>query len=126
MNMKQKVKIEIQQMSIDKRYYLREGIIKNHNFVINENIFFQAIDSDINWHEEIRKLTTGQGKDYTAECLLDYDYIKNHYRLIAVDLSRQKELDADPKGIQQIELVRQLKHPDDALVANESMLVLTI
>ena len=48
-------------------------------------------------------------------CLLqinssDYDYIKNHYRLIAVDLSRQKELDADPKAIEQIEFVRQLKN----------------
>ena len=40
---------------------------------------------------EIRKLTTGQGEDYTAGCLLDYGYIKNRYRLIAVDLSRQKE-----------------------------------
>ena len=37
-------------------------------------------------YEEIRKLTTGQGGDYTAGCLLEYDYIKNHYRLIAVDL----------------------------------------
>ena len=57
---------------------------------------------------------------------MDYDYIKNHYRLIAVDLSRQKELDADPKAIQQIVFVRQLKNPDDAIVANGSMFVLTI
>ena len=42
-------------------------------------------------------------------CLLDCDYIKYHYRLIAVDSSRQKELDADPKAIQQIEFVRQIK-----------------
>ena len=41
--------------------------------------------------------------------LLDYDYIKNNYRLIAVDLCKQKELDADPKVIQQIEFTRQLK-----------------
>ena len=46
-----------------------------------------------------RKLTTGQGEDYTTGCFLDYDYIKNHYRFIAVDLSRQKELNADPKAI---------------------------
>ena len=58
-------------------------------------------------YDEIRKLTTGRGKYYTTGCLLDYDYIKNHYRLIAVDLSRQKELDADPKAIQQIEFVGQ-------------------
>ena len=44
--------------------------------------------------------------------MLDHDYIKNHYRVIAVDLSRQKELDADPKAIQHIEFVGQLKHSD--------------
>ena len=41
--------------------------------------------------------------------LLDYDYIKNHYRSIAVDLSTEKELYVDPKTIQQIESVGQLK-----------------
>ena len=41
---------------------------------------------------------------------MDYEYIKNNYRLRAVDLSRQIELDADPKAIQQIKLVRQLKY----------------
>ena len=51
---------------------------------------------------------------------------KNHYRLIAVDLSRQKELDADPKVIQQIGFFGQLKNPDDAVAANESMFALKI
>ena len=58
--------------------------------------------------------------------MLDYDYIKDHYRLIVADLSRQKELDVDPKAIQQKEFVGQLKNSDDAVVANESMFVLTI
>ena len=66
----------------------------------------------------------GQGEDYTTECLLDYVYIKNHYRLIAVHWSRQKESDADPKGIQQIESIGQLKYLDNSIVANESMFVL--
>ena len=44
--------------------------------------------------------------------MLGYDYIKNHYNLIAVDLSRQKESDADPKAIQQIEFVGPLKNVD--------------
>ena len=44
--------------------------------------------------------------------MLGYEYIKNHYRLVAVDLSRQKESDADPKAIQQIEFVRQLNKLD--------------
>ena len=41
----------------------------------SKNIYDQAIDSDIKWYEEIRKLKTGQGEDST-ECLLDYDYKK--------------------------------------------------
>ena len=45
--------------------------------------------------------------------MLDYDYIKNHYRLKAVALSRQKELDDDPKAFQQLELVGQLKKLDN-------------
>ena len=47
------------------------------------------------------------------DVFLDDDYIKNHYRLIAVDLSRQKELEVDPKAIQQIEFVGQLKDLDN-------------
>ena len=56
------------------------------------------------------KSTTGQGEDYTIGCLLDYEYIKNHYRLIAIDLSRQKN--PDPKAMQQIEFVKQFKKLD--------------
>ena len=73
-----------------KRYYLPKGIIDNYNVIINgKNFYDQTIDSDIKPYEEIRKLTTRQGEDYTTGCLLDYDYIKNHYRLIAVDSSRR-------------------------------------
>ena len=45
-----------------------------------------------------RKLAKRQGENYTKGCLLDYEYVKNHYRLIAVNLSIQKELDVDPKA----------------------------
>ena len=96
-----------------KSYYLTKEIINNHYVFINrKNVYDQAIDSDIKRFEEIRKLTTGQGEDYTTGCLLDYDYVKSHYKLIAVDLSRQKELDVDPKAIQQTELIGQLKKLD--------------
>ena len=54
-------------------------------------------------------VNNSEGKDYTTGCLLDYGYIQSHYELIAVNLGRQKELDADPKAIQQIEFVAQLK-----------------
>ena len=45
----------------------------------------------------------GKGDNYTTGSLLDYNYFKKHYKLVAVDLSKQKELDADPRSIQQIE-----------------------
>ena len=45
----------------------------------------------------------GKGEDYTTGSSLDYDYFKRNYKLVAVDLSKQKELDADPRAIQQIE-----------------------
>ena len=41
--------------------------------------------------------------------MLDYEYFKDHYQLIAIDLSRQKELDADSRAIQQIEFYKMLK-----------------
>ena len=41
--------------------------------------------------------------DYTTGCLLDYQNFKDHYQLIAVNLGKQRELDADPRAIQQIE-----------------------
>ena len=52
--------------------------------------------------ENIRKITTGQGDDYTTGCLLDYTYFKKYYKMIAIDLSKQQALDADPKAVQQI------------------------
>ena len=51
-------------------------------------------------YKETRKLTTEKGEDYATGCLLDYEYIKNNYRLIAIDLSKQKKLDVDPKAVQ--------------------------
>ena len=103
---------------------ITKGVIDN--VIINENFYDQPIDSYIKRYKEIRKLTTGQGKDYANGYLLDYDYIKNHYRLIAVNLSRQKELDTDSEAIQKMEFVGQLKNPDNAIVDNGSMFVLTI
>ena len=46
-------------------------------------------------YENIRKVATGQGDDYTTGCLLDYIYFKNYYEMVAVDLSKQQTLDAD-------------------------------
>ena len=59
--------------------------------------------------------------------MLDYEYIKNYHRLIAVDLSKQKALDADPNAIQQKEFGEQLKYNDgENADGAKSVFVLTI
>ena len=67
-----------------------------------KNVFNQPVKDDKVTYENIRKIATCQGDDYTTDCLLDYIYFKNYYKMIAVDLSKQQALDADPKAIQQI------------------------
>ena len=59
----------------------------------------QPINSMIKTYKNIRKIATGQGDDYTTGCLLDYTYFKKYYKMIAIDLSKQQVIDADPKAI---------------------------
>ena len=66
------------------------------------NFYDQPINDRIKQCDEVRKVSTGYGDDYTTGCLLDYAYFKDNYRLIAVDLSKQNALDADPRAIQQL------------------------
>ena len=73
------------------------------------NFYDQPINDLIKQCDEIRKVSAGYGDDYTTGCLLDYAYFKDNYRLIAVDLSKQKALDADSKAIQQIIFTGKIK-----------------
>ena len=50
----------------------------------------------------LEKLLIGQSDDYTTDCLIEYLYSKIYYKLIAIDLSKQQKLDADPKAMVQI------------------------
>ena len=63
-----------------------------------KNVFDQPVKNDKVTYENIRKITIGQGDDYTTGCLLDYTYFKKYYKMIAVDLSKQQVLDDDPKS----------------------------
>ena len=64
-----------------------------------KNLFDQLIKDNKATYENIRKIATGQGDDYTTGCLLDYTYFKKYYKMIAIDLSKQQVLDSDPKAI---------------------------
>ena len=93
---------------IHDRYYLSNVEIKDYNIMINgENSFDQPIKNNKVTYEN-RKIATGQGDDYTAGCLLDYPYFADTYKMIAVDLSKQQVLDADPRAIQQINFTANL------------------
>ena len=90
-------------------YYLPTVEIKDYNTMINgENFFDQPIKNNKVTYENIRKIATGQRDDYTTGCLLDYPYLKDTYKMIAVDLSKQQALDADPRAIQQINFTANL------------------
>ena len=73
-----------------------------------KHLFDQPIKDTKITYENIRNISTGQGDDYRTGCLLDYIYFKNYYQMIAIDLSKQQALDADPKAIQQINFIANL------------------
>ena len=87
-----------------RKYYLPRVETNNYNVLIDgRNFYDQPIGEQIKKYDEIGKIALEKGDDYSTGCLLDYKYFKENYQLIAVDLSKQKELDADPRAIQQIE-----------------------
>ena len=76
--------------------------MKNYNIKIDGRKFYDlSINDLIKRYDEVRKISTGQGDDYSTGCLLDFAYFEKNYRLIVVDLSKKKASDADPKEIQQ-------------------------
>ena len=65
----------------------------------SKNFFNQPIKNNTVTYENIRKISMGHGDDYTTGCLLDYTYFKKYYKMIAIDLSKQQVLDAEPRAI---------------------------
>ena len=87
-----------------RKYYLPRIDLNKYNVIIDgRNFYDNPIESDIEKYRELKKVMIGKGEDYTTGSLLDYNCFKKHYKLVAVDLSKQKELDADPRAIQKIE-----------------------
>ena len=103
-----------------RRFYLPRTSIINYNVVIDgRNFYDQPISSDERQYDELRKVTLGKGDDYTTGCYLDYAYFKRDYKIIAVDLNKQKELDADPRAIQQIEFTGTVAAPSSVMTVLE-------
>ena len=93
-----------------RKYFLPRVNITNYNVLIDHRNFYdQPINDQIKKYDEVRKVMTGKGDEYTTGSLLNYYYALKHYQLIAVDLSKQTELDADPRTIQQTEFYGKLE-----------------
>ena len=93
-----------------RKHFIPRVDTTNYNVLIDgRNFYDQSVNDQIKYYDKIRKTATGKGDGYTTGCLLDYQYFKDHYQLIAVDLSQQKELDADPRAAQKIEFYGKLK-----------------
>ena len=73
-----------------------------------ENVFDQPVKNNTITYENIRKIATGQGDDYTTGCLLDCPYFKDSYKVIAVDLSKRQALNADTTANQQVNFTANL------------------
>ena len=74
-----------------RRYFLPRVEIKNYNIEIDKrNLYDQSVNNQetndqIKQYDQLRKVSTGQGDDYTTGCLLDFAYFKKKYRLISAD-----------------------------------------
>ena len=87
----------------NRKYFPPRAKLENYNVLIDGGNFYdQPINDLLKQYDEVRKVSTGQSDDYTRGCLLDYTYFKDNYSLNAVDLSKQKALDADPRAIEQV------------------------
>ena len=67
-----------------RKYFLARIDIKKYNILIDgRNFYDQPINDELRKYDEVKKIASGKGDDYTTDCLLDYAYYKNHYKLIA-------------------------------------------
>ena len=67
-----------------------------------KHFFWSAKKNDRATYVNIRKTATGHRDDYVTDCLISYVYFQSHYKMIAIDLSKQQALDAGRKAVQKI------------------------
>ena len=87
----------------------------NKRLIDGKNFSDQPLKKDKITYEESWNIATGQGDDSTTSCSLDYAYLKNYYKMIAIDLSRQQALDDNSRPIEQINFTANLGRPGNAI-----------
>ena len=84
-------------IKVIKYIFFQDERLKIITYWLMEEIFM----SNLLTYDKVTKVSIAQGDDYTKGCLLDYAYFKDNCRVIAVDFSKQKALDADSRAIQE-------------------------
>ena len=91
------------------QFYLPNAMVKDYIVIIDKLAFFDLpIKTEEEAHEKI--IDISRNNEYTTGNLLDYDYFKKHYKLIAIDLSQQQVLQENEDLIQQISFIRRLEN----------------
>ena len=103
------------------QFYLPNAMVEDYNVIIDKLAFF---DLPINTEEEAREkiIDISRNNEYTTVLhgnLLDYDYFKKHYKLIAIDLSKQQVLQENKDLIQQINFIGRLKNAANIFIIIE-------
>ena len=96
------------------KYYVPNVQIKDFNVLIDRKSFFDMpTKNGEETYEQIIEM--GRDNDYTASNLLDYEYFSKHCKLIAIDLSKQIELE-NPDFKQQISFIGRLERNEGAIM----------
>ena len=97
------------------KFYLPNIMVKDYNVIIDKVAFFDLpIKTEEEAYEKI--IDISRNNEYTTGNLLDYDYFKNHYKLIAIDLSKQQVLEENEDLIQQINFIGRLEKKADVFI----------
>ena len=92
-------------------------MVKDYNVIIDKLAFFDLPIKDE--EEAYEKIIDIRNNEYTTGNLLDYDYFKKHYKLIAIDLSKQQVLQENEDLIQQINFIGRLENAANVFIIIE-------
>ena len=100
------------------QFYLPNVMVKDYNVIIDKLAFFDLpIKNEEEAYEKI--IDISRNNEYTTGNLLDYDYFKKYYKLIAIDLSKQQVLQENEDLIQQINFIGKLKEAANVFIIIE-------
>ena len=100
------------------QFYIPNVMVKDCNVIIDKLAFF---DLPIKIEEEAYEkiIDISRNNEYTTGNLLDHDYFKKHYKLIAIDLSKQQVLQENEDLIKQINFTGKLEEAANVFIITE-------